>query len=271
VNTVLDFNDFLNNDGITLNERENSPYYHDVLNPVFWTQKKTKSDGISWVFDQRVRRKLIRIAEDFYTKFEDILGDRAIRDIQLTGSLANFNYTDFSDLDVHVLINMDGIDDDNPKILKSAIDGIKFVWNLRHNITIRGYDVELYLQDQHEPHTASALFSLKNNDWIRKPVYNFPEVDDMDVEKKYSAIVSDIEELQTRLITTDILPSNAKTLYNRASKLKSKIQKMRKEELAKGGEMAIGNLVFKKLRNSGYIEKLIDLISKSYDKIYTEK
>jgi hypothetical protein len=46
---------------------------------------------------------------------------------------------------------------------------------------------------------------------------------------------------------------------------------MRKEELAKGGEMAIGNLVFKKLRNSGYIEKLIDLISKSYDKIYTEK
>jgi hypothetical protein len=35
--------------------------------------------------------------------------------------------------------------------------------------------------------------------------------------------------------------------------------------------MAIGNLVFKKLRNDGYIEKLIDTISKSYDKIYTEK
>lgn len=271
MNTVLDFSNFLNDRDIYINEMESSPYYHDILNPVFWTQKNSKSGETSWVFDQRVRRKLIRIAEDFYTKFGDILGDRVIKDIQLTGSLANFNYTEFSDLDVHVLINMDGIDDDNPKILKSAVDGIKFIWNLRHNITIRGYDVELYLQDEKEPHTASALFSLKNNDWIRKPIYKFPEVDDRDVEKKYSSIVSEIEELHTRLITADILPSNSKKLYTRASSLKSKIQKMRKEGLDKGGEMSVGNLTFKKLRNSGYIEKLIDLISRSYDKIYIEK
>jgi hypothetical protein len=67
------------------------------------------------------------------------------------------------------------------------------------------------------------------------------------------------------------LPSNARQLYKRCVKLKDKIQKMRKEGLAKGGEMSIGNLAFKKLRNEGYIEKLIDIISKSYDKIYTEK
>ena len=47
--------------------------------------------------------------------------------------------------------------------------------------------------------------------------------------------------------------------------------KLRKEGLNKDGEFSIGNLTFKKLRNDGYIEKLIDVNSKSYDKIYTEK
>ena len=110
-----------------------------------------------------------------------------------------------------------------------------------------------------------------NNEWIKKPVYDPPTVDEMDVEKKYAGIVSDIENLHTRLMVSVDLPSNARQLYKRCVKLKDKIQKMRKEGLAKGGEMSIGNLAFKKLRNEGYIEKLIDIISKSYDKIYTEK
>jgi predicted nucleotidyltransferase len=271
VNEVLHFSDFLKSKGISLNEREISPFYHDVLNPVFWTKKKDRSGDEKWVFDQRVRRKLLRIAKEFFSKFSDVLKEKNIVDIQLTGSLSNFNYTDFSDLDVHIIVDLKGIDDDNPQILKLAIDGIRFAWNLRHDIVIRGYDVELYVQNEDEPHTASALFSLLNNEWIKKPVYDPPTVDEMDVEKKYAGIVSDIENLHTRLMVSVDLPSNARQLYKRCVKLKDKIQKMRKEGLAKGGEMSIGNLAFKKLRNEGYIEKLIDIISKSYDKIYTEK
>ncbi len=45
---------------------------------------------------------------------------------------------------------------------------------------------------------------------------------------------------------------------------------MSKEGLQKGGEFAVGNLAFKKLRNDGYIEKLINVISEAYDRIYTE-
>lgn len=271
MNEVLHFSDFLKSKGISLNEREISPFYHDVLNPVFWTKKKDRSGDEKWVFDQRVRRKLLRIAKEFFSKFSDVLKEKNIVDIQLTGSLSNFNYTDFSDLDVHIIVDLKGIDDDNPQILKLAIDGIRFAWNLRHDIVIRGYDVELYVQNEDEPHTASALFSLLNNEWIKKPVYDPPTVDEMDVEKKYAGIVSDIENLHTRLMVSVDLPSNARQLYKRCVKLKDKIQKMRKEGLAKGGEMSIGNLAFKKLRNEGYIEKLIDIISKSYDKIYTEK
>jgi ribosomal protein L17 len=66
------------------------------------------------------------------------------------------------------------------------------------------------------------------------------------------------------------MPSDAKELYKRANKVKEKLQKMRKEDLAKSGEFSVGNLAFKKLRNEGYIEKLIDIISGAYGRIYSE-
>jgi hypothetical protein len=59
-------------------------------------------------------------------------------------------------------------------------------------------------------------------------------------------------------------------LYNHSEKVKSKIMKMRKDGLAERGEFSVENLVFKKLRNEGYIQNLIDLISRSYEKIYNE-
>ena len=84
-------------------------------------------------------QKLINLAEDFYSS----LGfDPEIRDIQLTGSLANYNWTDKSDLDVHVLIDFTEIDE-NFTLVKKAVDGVRFIWNLRHKIKIRVYEVEL--------------------------------------------------------------------------------------------------------------------------------
>ena len=271
MNKVFNFNLFVHNEDALISEKEIGAFYHDELNPIFWKKKKDDDGNIEWVFDQRIRRKLLRIANDFYGKFPELLKGRVIKDVQLTGSLSNYNYTNFSDLDVHVLVNLDGIDDENPKILKAAIDGIRFIWNLRHNISIRGYDTELYLQSEDEPHDSTGLFSLLNNEWVRKPVFNPPSIDESDVSKKYDSMTDEIDSLSVKLKNQSDLPSNAKSLYKRCLKLKDKIQKMRKESLSKDGEMSIGNLVFKKLRNDGYIEKLIDIISKSYDKIYTEK
>jgi len=60
-------------------------------------------------------------------------------------------------------------------------------------------------------------------------------------------------------------------IYTLAVKLKKKILEMRKEGLSRSGEFSVENLVFKKLRNEGYIEKIIELISKSYTNIYNEQ
>jgi predicted nucleotidyltransferase len=269
VDKVLPFNLFNQSDSLL--EKKIGPFYNDKLNPTFWTEKKTKNGDTEWIFDQRVRKKLLRIADDFFENFGDILKKRALVDVQLSGSIANYNYSTLSDLDVNVVVNLEGINDENTKILKSAIYGIRFIWNLRHDISIRGYDVELYLQDKEEPYVSTGIFSLSDNKWIKEPIFDPPSIDDSAVEKKYQSIVYEIEQLDSRLLLLSTLPDNSKQLYKRAERLKEKIIKMRKEGLAGKGEFSIGNLTFKKLRNEGYIDKLINLISKSYDRIYTEQ
>jgi hypothetical protein len=60
------------------------------------------------------------------------------------------------------LIDFTKIDENFP-LVKKAVDGVRFIWNLRRKIKIRGFDVELYVQDINEPHTSSGLYSsLKN-------------------------------------------------------------------------------------------------------------
>jgi hypothetical protein len=111
---------------------------------------------------------------------------------------------------------------------------------------------------------------LKDNKWIRTPKFDPPMVDEDDVDKKADGIKQDINNYEAKLVTASDLPKDARNLHKRANALKEKIHKMRKEGLQKGGEFAVGNLAFKKLRNDGYIEKLINVISEAYDRIYTE-
>lgn len=232
-------------------------YYNDTLNSKFWTNDQ---------FDTDVREKLLQIAKEFY---DNLNLDIPVIDIQLTGSLANYNYTQYSDLDVHVIIDFSQINT-NIDLVKKALDGMRFIWNLRHDIKIRGYDVELYVQDVHEQHTASGLYSLLNGEWIRKPSYNPPDIDERDVEVKYDNYVSEITKMENRLKSKNLSISTLKAITARASKLKQKAQQDRKECLQSGNEFCVENLVFKKLRGSGMMEKLINIGIEAYDKIYSE-
>ena len=82
--------------------------------------------------------------------------------------------------------------------------------------------------------------------------------------------MNDIQQIESLLNLSDFSVTTEQDLYRHALSIKDKILKMRREGLARDGEFAIENLTFKKLRNEGYIEKIIDLISKAYTKIYNE-
>ena len=48
--------------------------------------------------------------------------------------------------------------------------------------------------------------------------------------------------------------------------IKQRIRKMRGDSIAKNGEFAFGNQVFKELRNQGYLDKMDTYQKSSYDK-----
>ena len=238
---------------------EESNYYNDTLHPQFWDEFEFKED---------ILKPILKIVDDF-VKDDAHISPEMVEDVQLTGSLANYNYSEYSDLDVHILLDFADINKDE-EIVKRALDGKRFIWNLRHDIKFNGHEVELYFQDIHEPHVASGLFSLSGNRWIKKPKYEKPEIDHGDVVKKAESFKRELDLLDDAL--DNISDEKEFSLINkRAKKLKDKIMKMRKEGLASKGEFSVENLAFKTLRNDKTIARLNDLIIKSYDLMYSKE
>ena len=230
-------------------------FYQNELHPFFWKDK---------IFNPSVRTKLLQIAHDFYADLKVI---SPIDDIQLTGSLANYNWTEHSDLDIHILLDFSKINEDSD-LVKKGLDGQRFIWNLRHPVVIKDHDVELYAQDIGEQHTASGLYSLLKGEWLVKPKWNPPTIDPRDVSRKVESFITEIEEIEKLITQAD--SEDARGLNDRVKVLKDKIMKARKEGLSETGEFSIENLVFKNLRNEGWIERLIDAGSNSYSGIYSE-
>lgn len=224
---------------------------HDTLHQSFWQDMQ---------FDETIRERLVTIARDFY---ESLKLPAPIIDIQLTGSIANYNYHDLSDLDVHVIIDYTVIDD-NVDLVKKMINAERWKWNETYDIMFRGHEVELYIQDVSEQHTASGLYSLLNAAWIIEPSPKTMTIDENDVTYKANLYKSMIDTLIAQKGIAD-----AKNLYERATTLRYKIIRLRRDAFEAGeNEFNIDNLAFKELRNSGYIGKLIDFEHDVYEKSF---
>ena len=217
----------------------------DTLNPKIWENPKEPDNA---VMIPKVRKALMRIAEEFI----DYLGDEIfVDDIHLTGSLANFNWSEYSDFDLHVIVDLQQYEDQS-ELHKELFDLKKQVFNDKHNIKIFGYDVELYAQDAEESHYSSGVYSVMNNEWINKPKKLEHRIDKEVLEKK---IKSWVEKIDTAI-------SEEKDLDT----IKDKLKNYRKSGLEKDGELSYENLVFKFLRRSGHIEKLFNTANKKTDK-----
>ena len=158
----------------------------------------------------------------------------------------------------------------NRVLVKSSVDNQRVVWNQKHNITIKGHPVEVYVQDINEQHTSSGLFSLQNNKWVKEPTFKKIEVDEKDVDVKTNGYIKEIKNLLDKSKKQLEIKDLDKTI-SYAKKLKEKIHNGRKDGLkTSSGEYSVENLVFKELRNNGYFGKLIKLIDELYDKQYVQ-
>ena len=198
-----------------------------------------------------VRKALLRIAHDFLKSIDPKM---TFTDITLTGSMANYNYTDQSDLDLHILFDFNSLGEEG-ELVQDLFNVKRRIWNDTHNIKIRDHDVELYAQDSKEPHHSTGVFSVLRNKWLVVPQRTNPEIDEEHVLKKSKDIMDRIDYLVG-------LEDKRKSLEI----TKDKIMKMRKAGLERKGEFAEENLIFKTLRNTGYIGKLNDVIRNEYDR-----
>lgn len=228
--------------------------YHKELCPKIWDDERMIPE---------IRTTLLKIAEDFWNSLKL---EVPIIDVQLTGSLANYNWNPDSDLDVHIIIDFAKVDE-NVGLVRKALDGQRFMWNQRHPVVLKGHDVECYIQHKDEQHTASGLYSLLNGKWITVPKYSPPQIDQKDVAEKKRVIQSELQMIKNRAKRARDI--EAKILYEYVERIKKKVQADRKRGLAEGGEFSVENLVFKELRREGTIEKMIDLMSELYSKIYS--
>ena len=216
----------------------------DELCPKFWQNEKINSE---------IKNKLLQIAKDFV---KDTPIEGRIGDITFTGSLAGYNYSDSSDIDLHILVDFDKDDE----IIKDLMNALRINWNNTHDIKIMGHEVEIYVQDSNEKHYSSGVYSLSNDEWIQKPSKDSPEIDTAAIINKAEGLSDEIDALQD-----EFNEKKYEKVHNSVQRLRKKLKNMRSAGLEDEGIYSIENLAFKLLRNSGQISKLMTLGNDSYD------
>jgi hypothetical protein len=212
---------------------QNNIAYHDTLNSAAWKNDRLRPE---------VKLKLMQIAKVFVDYLE--IPDFKVLDIVLTGSMCNYNYTKYSDFDLHIVTRYSDLQCDD--IAAAFYRAKKQIWNDAHDVTIRGYDVELYVEDSEEPPVSAGVYSILNDRWINEPKFEPPSIDDSAVNHKVHDL---IKQIDTALATADDSAD--------IQRITDKIRKMRRSGLDQYGEFGVENLAYKVLRNLGYIDKLI--------------
>ena len=204
---------------------------------------------------KEIREKLIDVTE----KFMDYLDiEFFIHDVILTGSLANYNWSKYSDVDLHILVDYNETDY-NLELLKGFFNSKRSLWNKQHEILVKGFDCEIYVQDVNEPHHASGIYSVLNNEWLVTPIKTIESIDKSMILKKSEDFEDKIDEISERFDKGEDVLEDIKLL-------KVKLKKFRQSGLDDGGEFSYENLAFKLLRRNGYIGKLLDIQTKTTDK-----
>jgi predicted nucleotidyltransferase len=222
-----------------------------------------EKNDYGYTMNKGIREKLMSISDAF---LDFVKINFFVHDVVLTGSLANYNWSEFSDIDLHIVVDFDELDGDGEKtsdslkdIVKEFFDAKERVWNNRHDIKIKGYDVEIYVQEINQEHVSSGVYSILNNKWIVEPEYGKESIDEDKILKKAEYFVSSIDKLVDKA-------NNGEDVESQVEKLRLKLKRFRQSGLDDGGEYSYENLTFKLLRRNGYIEKLLGLKKKLIDK-----
>lgn len=230
-------------------------YTKDTLNPEIW---ENYDDVDNSKMKEEIRDGLLNIANEFlsFIGFEIF-----VQDVTMTGSLANFNWSEFSDIDLHIIYDFKETGEQE-EMFKELFNLKRTVFNSQHDITVKGYEVETYVQDMSEPHLSTGVYSVLYDEWVTQPKPEEVKIDVDKIETKaknwmdvIDSVIGDLEK-----------ESDLESAVQDIDTVKDKIKKFRSSGLERGGEYSYENLVFKFLRRNGYIQKLFDTKNNVIDK-----
>lgn len=227
------------------------------LNPKIWYLAKGEKSIEHMI--PKVRKKLLDITNEFSNYLHE---DLIVSDVVMTGSLANYNWSEFSDVDLHLIIDFSQFDDKQVEIFKELFKLKKTLFNSRHDIRIYNFEVELYAQDEKEIHYSTGMYSVLFDEWIF-----YPKKDRVEIDK--DTLLDKVNSWTESIDNTIESAENKKELEDAmklVEKLKEKLKVYRAIGLEDKGEFSYENLVFKFLRRNGYIQKLFDFEDEIIDK-----
>ena len=211
---------------------------HNELNPLLWQDEELRPE---------VKMALLKIAKDFVEYVEVPF---EVKDLVLTGSQLGYYYTKHSDLDLHIIVDFNTVDCDREAA--ELFDTKRLLYKKQYDISIRGVPVEVYIEDSNFP-AVSATYSLGDDGWRVKPDSQPQEIDTEEIvrmSKIWGTVIG-------KAIESNDLETGRKVL--------KMLRNYRKLGLKHSGEYGIENLVYKTLRNSKIIEKLMKLIGDLHD------
>lgn len=216
--------------------------YNNVLCPDLWSTDSK--------LNPEVRVRLLEIAKDFYEKTKFVA---PIKDIQIMGSIANYNWNSESDIDVHIIIDFKQLSMPEDTASKTT-KVLSSQWNDEHDIEIKNHKVELNIQPitdtkQH----VTGVYSLVKDAWVRVPTKNNPHLNKVKIVARYNQLKDYINQaIQTK-----------DKSYMKS--VKEYLDMYRQYGLDTKGELSEENIVFKVLRARGLLIKLKDAIVRTYD------
>jgi hypothetical protein len=231
------------------NDVLNSFKIKDTLEPQIWQNEKLNAT---------VKSKLMKIADDFYKGLK-LPSEVKMKDVIFTGSLANYNWSKFSDVDLHIVLDFSQLEGGD-QFKEDFFWAQKALWNQEHDITIFDYPVEIYAQDIKAKLVASAVYSVKFDKWVLKPEHENFKLNKRVIKNKAEMFIERLKDIRD-----DYKAKDYQSVVDKVSALKDKIKKYRTAGLDNGGEFSLENLVFKVLRRTPFMDILDSYKAKAYD------
>lgn len=217
---------------------------HDKLNPKLFLNDKLIPE---------VRTKLLEIVDAFEDEISlnGVILD--IRDIVVIGSNVSYNYTKDSDIDLHIIANSAALD--CPEEISLALySAYRSLFNNKLDIDFYGIPVEIYVETDKIETISNGIYSVIKDEWVKEPVpTEIPEIDKEAFNKEYAPWETAYNAIKEKVRKEELTDETEVVQFI------EDIYNQRKAGLSSGGEYSTGNLIFKELRNKGYLDDLKEL------------